>query len=238
MNSNVDHSKFSDIFGDGEQSGDDVSLESALNASKMPKKQVKKVKVWDTELGWVEEFVTVDAPTFKIEGTLREAVQKYGHTFPENVVVTFTNWNGTQRIMSVDGDIERGSVYIIEENGNKSTFNPLENVEVVETETAHTITAADGDTVDLGDLTIRVVITPVYSGGEDELDIQVYGWRNNDPAIDNGVFVGDCEVEVAMIRLPDDGDFRTGTVVTFTLTQKQVDDALALYDDWYMSEES
>ena len=51
MNSNVDHSKFSDIFGDGEQSGDDVSLESALKASQMTPKQVEKVKVFDTELG-------------------------------------------------------------------------------------------------------------------------------------------------------------------------------------------
>ena len=42
------------------------------------------------------------------------------------------------------------------------------------------VTAADGDEKELGNLTIRIMITPTYSGGEDQLSIQVYGWRNDD----------------------------------------------------------
>lgn len=57
--SDDEHERFSHIFGN-DQSGDDVSLESALAASKMPVKKTVKTQVYDTELGWVEDFVTVD----------------------------------------------------------------------------------------------------------------------------------------------------------------------------------
>src|SRR3990167_2679724 len=101
------------------------------------------------------------------------------------------------------------------------------------------VTAADGDEKELGNLTIRIMITPTYSGGEDQLSIQVYGWRNDDTETMSrtDLFAGDYEVEVATITLPSDGDFRTDDEVTFTLTQQQIDDALALYDELYMSDE-
>lgn len=138
-----------------------------------------------------------------------------------------------------------GKVYVsnyddVSKSAASNLYMLLNTPEPAEEMADHTITAADGDEVELGDLTIRVVITPVYSGGEDELSIQVYGWRNNDADTMSrtDLFAGDYEVEVATIHLPDDGDFRTDDEVTFTLTQKQVDDALALYDELYMSENS
>lgn len=71
--SDSEHEKFSHIFGN-DQSGDDVSLESALAASKMPAKQTVKTQVYDTELGWVEEWVTVDATA---TDEILEAVDAY-----------------------------------------------------------------------------------------------------------------------------------------------------------------
>ena|SRR3990167_3236682 len=159
MNSSDDFRKsledtYSDIFGDSNPD-EDVSLENALKARQMTPKQVEKVKVFDTELGWVEEFVTVDAPTFKTEGTLREAVLKYGQTFPANVIVTFDGWKGTQRIMSVVGDIERGSVDIIKENGDTSTFNSLSKVEVTVTEPEASPESQTDESIGGGDMDIR-----------------------------------------------------------------------------------
>ena len=101
----------------------------------------------------------------------------------------------------------------------------------------HTITAEDDDRKDFGDLTIRIRINAVYIGGEDQLNIQVYGWRNDDPQADDA-FVGEYEVDMLNLYRPDDGSFEEDGEATFTLTQKQIDDALALYDELYMSEES
>ncbi len=54
----VDHSRFADIFGD-QNDYEDISLESALAASKKPDTKTVKVEAYDTELGWVEEWVSL-----------------------------------------------------------------------------------------------------------------------------------------------------------------------------------
>jgi hypothetical protein len=51
---------------------EDVSLESALAASKRPELKTEKVKVFDYELGWVEEWVTVEVEHVTKPGSLDE----------------------------------------------------------------------------------------------------------------------------------------------------------------------
>lgn len=79
----ADHSRFADIFGDGsdnwEQPTDDVSLESALKANKLSTTHNEVVEVYDTELGWVKEEITVEN---EAEETTDE---------PETVEVTFAD---------------------------------------------------------------------------------------------------------------------------------------------------
>lgn len=62
--SKPDHSRFADIFGDGspdwQQPTDDVDLDNALRANKRPTSHTEIVKVYDDELGWVDEYVTVE----------------------------------------------------------------------------------------------------------------------------------------------------------------------------------
>ena len=48
------------LFGDQENNTDDVSLESANAARQMPAKKTVKVEAYDTELGWTEDYVTVE----------------------------------------------------------------------------------------------------------------------------------------------------------------------------------
>ena len=78
----------------------------------------------------------------------------------------------------------------------------------------------------VGELTIA--ITPHLDGYGDS--VSVYGWNNTHTDDE----FGDCNVEIAEIELnlPEDDEEE----FTITLTQKQLDDALALYNSMYMSE--
>lgn len=120
--------RFDDIFGD-EDGRDDVSLESAREASQKPAVKTVEVEVYDTELGFVTEKVTVQAATPSVKpGTLAAVIAQYGETFPENVVVMFTNWKGTRRITSVSNVGKDSCGAIID--GSKTTLNPNAEVTV------------------------------------------------------------------------------------------------------------
>lgn len=75
--SDYDHSKFDDIFGPDPQSGDDVSPEAARRASQMKPTRTRRVRVFDTELGWVwedeiikdEEDEIIDSDNAPIDAT-------------------------------------------------------------------------------------------------------------------------------------------------------------------------
>ena len=130
------------LFGDQENNTDDVSLESALAARQMPAKKTVKVEAYDTELGWTEDYITVEVEAPQTQGTLASAVEQYGETFPVNVIVTWMGWdNKEHRITSITLPGTQSCRVIMD--GKETTFNSLEAVSVKVLPAKATITAED-----------------------------------------------------------------------------------------------
>lgn len=123
-----DHSRFDDIFG-GQNADEDVSLENALAASKMQPKKTKKVRYYDPEEGWIEDYVTVDVTYVTKPGSLREVVEQYGETFPETIIVNWMGWDKKEhRITSVSNVSVHSCQAVMD--GKETTLNPNTQVTV------------------------------------------------------------------------------------------------------------